>query len=207
MKLIRISKYVESMPMVKIDELKEMGCEVNIRQVNGEIPSIFWDKLEKYDLNEDIDESEDLVVELFKGCGLKNYPTVEIMIIKERRYVVGIINICQVDRSVWQCFNSEADHGFGPTLYDIAIKYVSYRGGKLIPHETAKERYPWMPLSYGWNTPESANVWNKYLTRKDMKGDLKNGISTKNPQLEDPYKQYQDPEERYRDAEEEFRDK
>ena len=187
------------MPMVPVDQLKSLGYRVEIEEI-GEVPDSYWDHLHKIDL-EDNFKTKRYVSQLSYNYRLQMksngyFPTVEIHILKDegKKYprIAGTIKLTQADRDVWHTYYSRADHGLGPTLYDIAIKYVSYRNGRLISHSTAKERYPWMPYSQGENTPDSQRVWDKYKEREDMVGDASSGIKTKEPQVEDPYDTYKE---------------
>ena len=71
-------------------------------------------------------------------------------------YPFGKINMVYVAPKVWTVHNN-AQHGWGPLLYDLAIEYATKNGGGVIPATGAKA---------GMNTPESNSVWKYYYEKR-----------------------------------------
>ena len=77
-----------------------------------------------------------------------------------RRSLKGYIKIARgitvPDGLVWEVSNVEADHGYGPLLYDIAMEMVYLLGGEgLMPDRTSV-------------SGDAKAVWRKYYERGDI---------------------------------------
>ena len=64
--------------------------------------------------------------------------------------------------------HQNAEHGYGPLLYDLAIEYATKLGGGVLP-ATGQVMLSNLPFT---NTDASAAVWNQYLKRSDVQHEL-----------------------------------
>ena len=75
--------------------------------------------------------------------------------------IIGSIKIHRVKRfskrcgDAWTVSLAQADDGWGPLLYDIAMEYASEHGGGLMPSRTA-----------GTLSASARKVWNYYLNKR-----------------------------------------
>jgi|SaaInlV_100m_DNA_2_1039680.scaffolds.fasta_scaffold14499_2 hypothetical protein len=72
---------------------------------------------------------------------------------------VGENNGCPI----WTVFDCIAPHGFGPMLYDEAMKYVSSINGYLISNSEAKRIFG----TQGNTSEEAQRIWDHYRDKRD----------------------------------------
>ena len=64
---------------------------------------------------------------------------------------------------IWTVFDSMAPRGFGPMLYDVAMKYVSSIGGYLISNSEANRVFG----TQGNTSEDAQRIWDHYRERRD----------------------------------------
>jgi hypothetical protein len=64
------------------------------------------------------------------------------------------------DKQIWAVLDVHATHGFGPLLYDKALRHVTNKYGSLISNQEAINRGYTSPA--GGTSNQAQNVWGKY---------------------------------------------
>jgi len=84
------------------------------------------------------------------------------------------------DSKVWYAAG-QAEHGWGPFLYDLLMKYVTKRGCYLVSHERARKMgllRQKFPEDISLTSPSAQAMWDKYYDRDDVE-DTEYGFRTK----------------------------
>ena len=192
------SKWVEAMPMIQENDLDKYGLKIRIDNNNAVVPPQVWNNIhqlsEEY-LQGDGPERWDIEERVQKIIGTT--PQVSFYLVKDESIrksfimnpddskILGKVIIRQCDVNAWYVSYAVVKRGFGPTLYDKAMEYVSNLGGSLIPHSEAGRKYPYLPNSRGTNTPDSQKVWDFYEEKRDDVEKSPEGFRFKSPDEEE----------------------
>jgi hypothetical protein len=98
--------------------------------------------------------------------------------VKNMGKTLGYIDIVNSDSNRWYVADVQAQHGYGPLLYDVAMEFVTQKGGFLTSMENSQilEEGP-SAKRVEWTSDDAKGVWKHYKFRKDVQPvDIGNGL-------------------------------